>query len=172
MKHLVQRITTIAASVALAGGALVAAGGSASAAESGARVGQGATVAVSTADVRYSPWIADQLALFEHGNRIDPDGLGSHRNHFADPRHDRGERRDPGGVLLAAGGSVSVAAFGDSARPGAVVAISTADVRYSPWIADQLALSEHGNRIDPGGLGSHRNHFADPRHDRGERREL
>ncbi|MFE8950380.1 hypothetical protein [Streptomyces sp. NPDC007856] len=92
MNHLVQRMATIAASIAVASGALLAAGGSASAAASGDSGGHGATVAVSTADARYSPWIADQLALFEHNTGLG--GLGSHHNHYRHLCHDRSERRE------------------------------------------------------------------------------
>ncbi|MGI5144028.1 MULTISPECIES: hypothetical protein [unclassified Streptomyces] len=66
MNHLIRRIAITGVSAAVVGGALLATEGSASALALPHSGPPRATVAV--ADTRYSPWIADQLALFVDGN--------------------------------------------------------------------------------------------------------
>ncbi|MDX3761886.1 hypothetical protein ACWDBO_44105 [Streptomyces mirabilis] len=90
MNKLIRRIATMGASIAVVGGTVLAAEGSASAVVFAPSGHHGAIVAVSTADARYSPWIADQLALFEHGNG----GDSGRRHHYEHPGHDHSERRE------------------------------------------------------------------------------
>lgn len=91
MNKLIRRIATISASVVLVGGSLLAAEGSASAVAFAPSGHHGATAAVGTVDARFSPWIADQLALFEHV--IGGDSGGQH--HYEHPGHDHSERLEP-----------------------------------------------------------------------------
>ncbi|MEU1600880.1 hypothetical protein ABZ468_51270 [Streptomyces sp. NPDC005708] len=74
-------------SAAVVGGALLATEGSASALAFPHSGPPRATVAVANTDAHYSPWIADQLALFVDGNGTHPRYLDSYRHHHEHLRH-------------------------------------------------------------------------------------
>lgn len=79
MNQLIRRVVTMGVSVAVVGGAFLAAEGSASAVAFAPGGHHGAAVAAGAAEARYPRWIADQLALFEHGDGVGSSHLGGRR---------------------------------------------------------------------------------------------